>query len=153
MPSSVLRDISITVNVAFDNVFRKFLYLYKIQSTGCFFHWYPPKNLKYGKPRLGESTLTQIGLDTPNLAQINFFALAHPVYKYIANVVQINLKISLQILLFPKQKINRCCACVIGLWLLSLSGWYTNQHLYRLSTIAKNYLHNLIIQVHKLHIN
>ena len=23
-----------------------------------FFHWYPPKKLKYGKPRLGESTLT-----------------------------------------------------------------------------------------------
>ena len=30
------------------------------------FHWYPPKKLKYGKPRLGESTLTYIGLDTPN---------------------------------------------------------------------------------------
>ena len=28
------------------------------QNTGCFFHWYPPKKLKYGKPRLGESTLT-----------------------------------------------------------------------------------------------
>ena len=27
--------------------------------TGCFFsHWYPPKKLKYGKPRLGESTST-----------------------------------------------------------------------------------------------
>ena len=26
--------------------------------TGCFFNWYPPKKLKYGKPRLGESTLT-----------------------------------------------------------------------------------------------
>ena len=25
---------------------------------GVFFHWYPPKKLKYGKPRLGESTLT-----------------------------------------------------------------------------------------------
>ena len=24
----------------------------------CFFQWYPPKKLKYGKPRLGESTLT-----------------------------------------------------------------------------------------------
>ena len=23
-----------------------------------FFHWYPPKKLKYGKSRLGESTLT-----------------------------------------------------------------------------------------------
>ena len=23
-----------------------------------FFHWCPPKKLKYGKPRLGESTLT-----------------------------------------------------------------------------------------------
>ena len=31
-----------------------------------FFNWYPPK--KYGKPRLGESTLTKIILDTPNLA-------------------------------------------------------------------------------------
>ena len=29
---------------------------YKIQ--GVFFHWYPPKKLKYGKSRLGESTLT-----------------------------------------------------------------------------------------------
>ena len=27
-------------------------------NTGYFFHWYPPKKLKYGKPRLGESTLT-----------------------------------------------------------------------------------------------
>ena len=25
---------------------------------GVFFNWYPPKKLKYGKPRLGESTLT-----------------------------------------------------------------------------------------------
>ena len=25
---------------------------------GDFFHWYPPKKLKYVKPRLGESTLT-----------------------------------------------------------------------------------------------
>ena len=45
-------------------------------NTGCFFlHWYPPKKLKYGKPRLGECTLTSIGLDTPNLAYINFFVL------------------------------------------------------------------------------
>ena len=27
-------------------------------TTGCFFNWYPPKKLKYVKPRLGESTLT-----------------------------------------------------------------------------------------------
>ena len=26
-------------------------------STGYFVHWYPPKKLKYGKPRLGESML------------------------------------------------------------------------------------------------
>ena len=26
-------------------------------ATGCFFHWYPPKKLKYGKPRLSVSTL------------------------------------------------------------------------------------------------
>ena len=32
--------------------------LVDIENTGCFFHWYPPKKLKYGKPRLGESTLT-----------------------------------------------------------------------------------------------
>ena len=44
-------------------------------SYRVFFHWYPPKKLKYGKPRLGESTLTQIGQDTPNLAQINFLYL------------------------------------------------------------------------------
>ena len=30
-----------------------------LECTGCFcFHWYPPKKLKYGKPTLGESTLT-----------------------------------------------------------------------------------------------
>ena len=28
------------------------------ETQGVFFHWYPPKKLKYGKPRLGESTLT-----------------------------------------------------------------------------------------------
>ena len=32
--------------------------LYLVEFTGCFFHWYLPKKLKYGKPRLGESTLT-----------------------------------------------------------------------------------------------
>ena len=36
-----------------------------------FSHRYSPKKLKYGKPRLGESTWSQIGLDTPNLAQIH----------------------------------------------------------------------------------
>ena len=30
----------------------------KFSYTGCFFNWYPPKKVKYGKPRLGESTLT-----------------------------------------------------------------------------------------------
>ena len=49
--------------------------LCKIQHTGCFFNWYPPKKLKYRKPRLGESTLTLIGLDTPNIALINLFVL------------------------------------------------------------------------------
>ena len=33
------------------------------------------KQLEYGKPRLGESTLTKIGPDTPNLAKINLFVL------------------------------------------------------------------------------
>ena len=42
---------------------------------GVFSHWYPPKKLKYGKPRLGESTLTYIGQDTPNLVLINLFVL------------------------------------------------------------------------------
>ena len=33
--------------------------LLRIHSVqGVFSHWYPPKKLKYGKPRLGESTLT-----------------------------------------------------------------------------------------------
>ena len=39
-------------------------YIYRV----IFFNWYPPKKLKYGKPRLGESMLMSIGLDTPNLA-------------------------------------------------------------------------------------
>ena len=46
-----------------------------IDIQGVFFNWYPPKKLKYGKPRLGVSTLTKIVLDTPNLAKINFFVL------------------------------------------------------------------------------
>ena len=29
-----------------------------VPVTGCFFNWYPPKKLKYGKPRLGESSAT-----------------------------------------------------------------------------------------------
>ena len=33
------------------------IYLHMI-IQGDFFHWYPPKKLKYGKPRLGESTST-----------------------------------------------------------------------------------------------
>ena len=41
---------------------------FKSFIQGVFFHWYPPKKLKYVKPRLGESTLTKIGLDTPSLA-------------------------------------------------------------------------------------
>ena len=43
-----------------------------------FVHCASPKKLKYGKPglaRLGESTLTKIIPDTPNLAQITFFVL------------------------------------------------------------------------------
>ena len=31
-------------------------FIYMLQ--GDFFHWYPPKKLKFGKPRLGESSLT-----------------------------------------------------------------------------------------------
>ena len=34
------------------------LYIYTPVYTGCFFNWYAPKKLKYGKPRLGESTAT-----------------------------------------------------------------------------------------------
>ena len=41
--------------------------LYLIHGV-FFLHWAFPKKLKYGKPRLGESTLTKIDLDTPNLA-------------------------------------------------------------------------------------
>ena len=41
------------------NVFRILNYnvfvIFELQ--GVFFHWYPPKKLKLGKPRLGESTL------------------------------------------------------------------------------------------------
>ena len=33
-------------------------YIIEWLNTGCFFNWYPPKKLKYVKPRLGESTLT-----------------------------------------------------------------------------------------------
>ena len=37
-------------------------------DTGWFLNWVSPKNLKYGKSKLSESTLTEIVLDTPNLA-------------------------------------------------------------------------------------
>ena len=32
--------------------------IHVIITYRVFFHWYPPKKLKYGKPRLGESMLT-----------------------------------------------------------------------------------------------
>ena len=38
-----------------------------LKDTGCFFHWYPPKKLKYGKPRLGVSRPIYINVDSPNL--------------------------------------------------------------------------------------
>ena len=60
------------------------------RNTGRFILLVLPQKVKHGKPRLGESTLTQIVLDTPNLAQINFSVLRtfrggtseknHPVY-------------------------------------------------------------------------
>ena len=34
------------------------VYMSCMYSYRVFFHWYPPKKFKYGKPRLGESTLT-----------------------------------------------------------------------------------------------
>ena len=34
------------------------LWMKPLRYTGCSFNWYPPKKLKYVKPRLGESTLT-----------------------------------------------------------------------------------------------
>ena len=43
-----------------------------LHIQGVFFDLYLPKKLRYGKPMLGESTLTQIVLDTPSLAKINF---------------------------------------------------------------------------------
>ena len=39
-----------------DSKVSKLIMAFKVQ--GGFFHWYPPKMLKYEKPRLGESTLT-----------------------------------------------------------------------------------------------
>ena len=32
------------------------------------YNWASPKKLKYGEPRLGDSTLTKLVLDAPNLA-------------------------------------------------------------------------------------
>ena len=40
-------------------------------NSGWSFNWLPPKKLMYAKLRLGESTLTYIVQDTPNLAKIN----------------------------------------------------------------------------------
>ena len=47
-----------SANVYFLVNFTSTEWLYDYDYTGCFFNWYPPKKLKYGKPRLGESTLT-----------------------------------------------------------------------------------------------
>ena len=58
--------------------------MYTLQ--GDFFHWYPPKNLKYGKPKLGESTLTQIVPDTreqsPQITPIHLKYLIWPPNSY-----------------------------------------------------------------------
>ena len=34
------------------------LSIFNVKYRVFFFHWYPPKKLKYGKPRLGVSSLT-----------------------------------------------------------------------------------------------
>ena len=38
--------------------FKSICVYLNMQYTGFFFNWYPLKKLKYGKPRLGVSTLT-----------------------------------------------------------------------------------------------
>ena len=56
-------------------------YMYLI-IQGVFLSWASPKKLKYGKPRLGESTLTQIVLDTLNLQpRLTFLYLDHSISK------------------------------------------------------------------------
>ena len=57
-------DVDIMI-IGWSKLFAPKLYLVLLNQllsldTGCFFllHWYPPKKFKYGKPRLGESTLT-----------------------------------------------------------------------------------------------
>ena len=47
------------INEAYFAIYRYFVWVFGVFFVqGVFFHWYPPKKLKYGKPRLGESTLT-----------------------------------------------------------------------------------------------
>ena len=42
-----------------DNIKMHFVALISLDVVqGVFLNWYPPKKLKYGKPRIGESTLT-----------------------------------------------------------------------------------------------
>jgi len=45
---------------------------YCVTKRVFFCDWCPPKKLKYGKPRLCESTSTLIVLDTPNLVRLTF---------------------------------------------------------------------------------
>ena len=66
--------ISLRIDLVQDSKHYAFPQL-KQEYIGWFFHWYPPKKLKIGKPRLGESMLTYIVLDTPNLAYINVSVL------------------------------------------------------------------------------
>ena len=40
------------------NETKDLISLQPLDIQGVFFNWYPPKKLKYGKPRLGESTAT-----------------------------------------------------------------------------------------------
>ena len=54
---------------------RKVARVFTFSKTICHLSPITPKKLKYVKPRLGESTLTYIVVDTPNLAYINFFVL------------------------------------------------------------------------------
>ena len=53
--TALLSAVYLIIHAYYDHYYHYALH----NHTGCFFsHWYPPKKLKYGKPRLGESTLT-----------------------------------------------------------------------------------------------
>ena len=57
--TALLSAVYLIIHAYYDHYYHYALHIMQcIMIQGVFSHWYPPIKLKYGKPRLGESTLT-----------------------------------------------------------------------------------------------